>query len=64
MAKKEKPSVFEKDLKGKVQPVRLSVKEFQYIEEQAKKHCNGNVSLWIRTAALNFDPNSTSKQKK
>ncbi|MEK2647380.1 hypothetical protein [Bdellovibrio sp. BCCA] len=64
MAKKEKASVFEKDLKGKVQPVRLSAKELQHIEAQAKKYCNGNISQWIRTAALNFDPNLSTKKIK
>lgn len=62
MAKKESSSVFEKDLKDKVQPVRLNAKELAHIQAQADKYCKGNVSLWIRTSAMNYEPEKSSKK--
>lgn len=35
---------------------RVSAEEWAAVERLAKKYCQGNVSEWIRHAALNFRP--------
>lgn len=35
---------------------RCTETEYQLIEEKAKKHTNGNVSEWVRFAAIHMEP--------
>lgn len=37
---------------------KVDAKERIIIEKNAKKYANGNLSLWIRQAAMNYKPRS------
>lgn len=36
--------------------LKLNAQELEVIESLAKKHADGNVSAWVRHAAMNYRP--------
>lgn len=43
--------------------IKFSVEEVEYIQQLANRHANGNFSLMVKIAVLNFDKNILKKCK-
>jgi hypothetical protein len=52
-----KKSIIPKPRRLKLPPVRVTEEEFEVIMAKASKVAGGNLSAWIRHAALNHKPN-------
>jgi hypothetical protein len=46
----------DKELRKKVVPIKLTMTEFKALRAKAEEHTKGNISEWIRYAALNLSP--------
>lgn len=44
------------NVKGRVQPIRFSTAEWKAIKANADKYAGGNMSAFIRFAAMNYSP--------